>query len=242
MVGEKEKTLKPTGDPSGKFIYVCIKWLLSKFTLARPIHACRRTLQYLQYPFLNITSSHTLNPCANKRNIQRSLYVWARNNTAWETVTLTVCHTCNFEDRGDYDKNVLLTLPAQREAEVVALFHATVHHRHHDFLHARWCKLHCATTYVLRASSNGEAGWMFIRPFKIRQQQRFCNGKNTWEHSTRCTVSLYGRRWVIDRWRKSHVFSMSAHICLKGKIINCGCLTGNYSQALIHYFRCLQSC
>lgn len=47
----------------------------------------------------------------------------------------SVCHTCNVKDRSDYDKAVLLTLPVQREAEVVALFHATAHHRQHNFLY-----------------------------------------------------------------------------------------------------------
>lgn len=79
-------------------------------------------------------------------------------------LSLSVCHTCNVKDRSDYNKAVLLTLPARREAEVVALFHATAHHRQHDFLHARWCKLHCATVYVPFASPNEETGLMLIKP------------------------------------------------------------------------------
>lgn len=39
-----------------------------------------------------------------------------------DTASLGVCHICNFKDRSDYNKAVLLTLPVQREAEVVACF------------------------------------------------------------------------------------------------------------------------
>lgn len=59
----------------------------------------------------------------------------------------------------------LQILPVQREAEVVALLHATAHHRHHGFLHARWCKLHCVTTNVSLASSNEEVGFVLIQHF-----------------------------------------------------------------------------
>lgn len=79
-------------------------------------------------------------------------------------LSLSVCHTCNVKDRSDYNKAVLLTFPVQREAEVVALFQATVDHRQRDFLYARWCKLHCATTYVPFASPNEETGLMLLKP------------------------------------------------------------------------------
>lgn len=60
-----------------------------------------------------------------------------------------VCHICNFKDRSDYNKAPLWTLPVGREGEVVALFHATVHLREHDFGHAIWWKLHFTIHYTL---------------------------------------------------------------------------------------------
>lgn len=74
--------------------------------------------------------------------------------------SLLVCYTYNSKDRSDYNKAVLLTLPVQREAEVVVLFHATVQDRLHDFLCAIWCKLHCTTSYFPFASPNDETGLM----------------------------------------------------------------------------------
>lgn len=82
-------------------------------------------------------------------------------------LSLSRCPIGNFKDRSDNNKAVLLTLPVQREAEVVALFHATVHHRHHDFLHARLCTLHCTTTHARppqHTSPNEKAGFILIKP------------------------------------------------------------------------------
>lgn len=91
----------------------------------------------------------TLNVCANKRKFHSMFEPRNISTSNAVCLSLSMCHICYFKDRSDYNKAVLLTLPVQREAEVVALFHATVHHRHHDFLHARWCKLHCTTIHVI---------------------------------------------------------------------------------------------
>lgn len=65
-----------------------------------------------------------------------SLHVGARNNTAsYAASLLCVIYVIS---KTEVITKTLLTLPVRREAEVVALFHATVHHRHHDFRHARW--------------------------------------------------------------------------------------------------------
>lgn len=96
----------------------------------------------------------------------------------------SVCHTSNVKDRSDYNKAVLLTFAVQREAEVVALFQATVDHGQHDFLYARWCKLHCATTYVPFASPNEETGLMVLKPLMCRAIMFFILTRMTQEHST----------------------------------------------------------
>lgn len=62
-------------------------------------------------------------------------------------------YICSIKDRSDCNNAALVILPVQGEAEVVASFHATAHHDH-DFLYARWCKLHCATKHALPASPN----------------------------------------------------------------------------------------
>lgn len=112
-----------------------------------------------------MSSGHTLNPGANKHSVHVcSGHVWG-NTEPILPVPLSVCHTCDAKDRSDYEKAVLWTLPVQGEAEVVTFFHAAVDRRQHDFLHARWCKLCYAITYVPFASPNVETGLMPIKLF-----------------------------------------------------------------------------
>lgn len=67
-------------------------------------------------------------PCANKRRVFVSP---PPNQPPTLPPPLDSRHTCSAKDRSDYNKAPLSSLPVQREAEVVVLFHATVRRRGH---------------------------------------------------------------------------------------------------------------
>lgn len=141
---------------------LCIKWLGKIHFRASHTYLYVHTIIFTIPITQHVKELHTLNPCANKLNIMCSLHVGARNNTAsYAASLLCVIYVIS---KTKVITKTLLTLPVLREAEVVALFHATVHHRHHDFRHSRWWKLHCATTHVLLASLNEEARLTFTKP------------------------------------------------------------------------------
>lgn len=146
---QSDKTLRSTtGGTSGVSIYFALSYA-GKFTSEWPILAllfvCVRTIIYNTH----YSTCQAVTLCTRvQMNAMSGVHCQKQYCLSFSQCVIYVISKTEVITTKLFCRVFL----CRGEAEVVSLFHATVHHKHHDFRHARWCKLTCAIRHVLPTS------------------------------------------------------------------------------------------
>ena len=96
-----------------------------------------------------------------------------------QTAPPSMCHTCNFKDWSVYqNKAARMTLPVQREGEVVTLFHTSAFSQTIMISYMLDGANYIASLYVFAASPNNEARFakaFYTAVMLIMQRQKYLN-------------------------------------------------------------------